>query len=386
MSLSLIERKKALSEIQDEKYKLLLAQLFESLEDKTRRIRCLEDKVDELELRLADQEKYSSKDCIIIENCPLVETTEPLSHQVCSFFENYLNYKTSPSNFKACHLLGKWSNKDFPPAIIIKFIYFGEKDLILSRKSSLARARNPFNQRPIFIKERLPEDQRKLKSEAENLGLITTTHNASVKLFKKNAGGKFQSFVIKNGAELYENKPIAVPKVERSGNYRQISSNIDDSRSRSELGSEKLSVRSVNRDAWQGDAINQVQIQSQSEFTNTSKTGPVISSLPQQSNSQREHCLVDTEKLVTSNEKTEVVTATSIATPSSTKSFLKRLRESPQDDDEGNEKLLNEFLQNSKNLKIVDSKACRSVNSGDANDDKEAGEISEQDKSDGETD
>ena len=73
---------KALSEIQDEKCKLLFEQLFESLEGKTQRVRYLEDKVDELELRLAEQEKYSSKDCIIIENFPLVETTEPLSHQL----------------------------------------------------------------------------------------------------------------------------------------------------------------------------------------------------------------------------------------------------------------------------------------------------------------
>ena len=35
---------------------------------------------------------------------------------------------------------------------------------------------------------------------------------------------------------------------------------------------------------------------------------------------------------------------------------------------------------------MVDSKACRSLNSGDANNDKEVGEISEQDKSDGEVD
>ena len=356
MSLSLIERKKALSEIQDDKCKLLFEQLFESLEDKTRRIRCLEDKVDELELRLADQEKYSSKDCIIIENFPLVETTEPLSHQVCSFFENYLNYKTSPSNFKACHLLGKWSSKDFPPAIIIKFIYFGEKDLILSRKSSLARARNPFNQSPIFIKERLPESQRKLKREAENMGLITTTHNASVKLFKKNAGGKFQSFIIKNRAELYESKSMAVPKSEHSANFRPIPNNTNNFQSRSELGSEQLSLRTVNRDAWRGGASNHSQSQ------------------------------IESDKLVASKEKTEMATASSIATPSSTKSFLKRLRESPQDDDEGNVKLLNEFLQSSKNLKTADSMACESLNSGDVDKDKEVGEISEQDKSDGEVD
>ena len=188
------------------------------------------------------------------------------------------------------------------------------------------------------------------------MGLITTTHNASVKLFKKNAGGKFQSFKIKNRAELYESKSMAVPKSERSANFRPIPNNTNNFQSRSELGSEQLSLRTVNRDAWRGGASNHSQSQ------------------------------IESDKLVASKEKTEMTTASSIATPSSAKSFLKRLRESPQDDDEGNVKLLNEFLQSSKNLKTVDSMACRSLNSGDADNDKEVGEISEQDKSDGEVD
>ena len=149
---------------------------------------------------------------------------------------------------------------------------------------------------------------------------------------------------MKNRAELYESKLLAVPK--RSANFRQIPNNINNFQSRSELGSEKLSLLTVNRDSRRGDAINHSQPLSQSEYTKTSVPDPVNSSFPKQSNSQREHCLVESKKLVASEEKTAMITAISIATPSATKKFLKRLKESPQDDDERNVKLL-KFLQNS---------------------------------------
>ena len=191
-----MSREETLNLVEDKHCRNLLAELFRSLELKTNKIRCLEDKVEVLETQVAEQEKYSSKDCIIIENMPINRSNEPLSHQVCRFLQTHMDHQTTPASFKACHFLGKWKNDRFPPAIIIKFIYFGEKDAIYSRKSMLARLVNQNNQKPIFLKERLPEQQRKLKTKAEEMGYITTTSNCTVKLFQRSVEGKFSSFAV----------------------------------------------------------------------------------------------------------------------------------------------------------------------------------------------
>ena len=133
-----MSREETLNLVEDKHCRNLLAELFRSLELKTNKIRCLEDKVEVLETQVAEQEKYSSKDCIIIENMPIHRSNDPLSHQVCPFLQTHMDHQTTPASFKACHFLGKWKNDRFPPAIIVKFIYFGEKDSIYSRKSALA--------------------------------------------------------------------------------------------------------------------------------------------------------------------------------------------------------------------------------------------------------
>ena len=61
------------------------------------------------------------------------------------------------------------------------------------------------------------------------------------------------------------------------------------------------------------------------------------------------------------------------ATPNSAKSFLKRLRESPQDDEQ-DVNLLNQFLQNAKNMKTKDPGECDAT--------REPGELSDR-ESDG---
>ena len=69
------------------------------------------------------------------------------------------------------------------------------------------------------------------------------------------------------------------------------------------------------------------------------------------------------------------------ATPNSTKSLLKRLRDSPNDE-EGNINMLNEFLQKAKNDKQIQEQ-----DNGEENEKyKEVGEVSDKELSDGEID
>ena len=176
---------KLLETLEDGNLRQILTDFPQKLEMKDERIVQLENRVASLEHCVSQQEKYSSKDCIIIENVPLRRSDQPLTHQVCQFFSKFLQCLTQPSNFKACHPLGPWKELNYPPAIIVKYVYFGEKNEIYGRRSWLSQVKNPINGRPIFIKERLPKAQKEIKDYADEQGLITTTNNCDVKLFYK---------------------------------------------------------------------------------------------------------------------------------------------------------------------------------------------------------
>ena len=61
----------------------------------------------DLEDRIHEQERYSSKDTLIFENAPIYNDKNcPLADQMCDFLKDYLSFETCPGNFKACHPLG----------------------------------------------------------------------------------------------------------------------------------------------------------------------------------------------------------------------------------------------------------------------------------------
>ena len=206
---------KALNLIENSNLKAIIQHLLKKLEEKDDQIRLLTNRVVDLEQRVNECEKYSSKDSIIFDNLPLRNDNTPLSHQVCDFLQKYLNFTTHPQNFKACHVLGKWKDTNSPPGVIIKFLYYGEKNEIFGRKSWLAGIRNPLNGRPIFMKERLPPLQREIKKEADQLGLITTTMNCDVKVFKKSDDNKFMPIVVNSLKAVHDIKNTAVKRANR---------------------------------------------------------------------------------------------------------------------------------------------------------------------------
>ena len=124
----------ALSEIQDAPTKRLIEFLFMQNAQKTQEIIALKNEVCALEQRVTLQERYSSKDCLILifEILPW-DGNVFLPEFVSKFLSEYLNFQTSPMNFKACHVLGR-AKLNYAPAVIVKFIYFHEKNEIFARK------------------------------------------------------------------------------------------------------------------------------------------------------------------------------------------------------------------------------------------------------------
>ena len=202
-----------LNQLEEGNVKQLLQHLFDELENKGKRISFLEQKVVDLEDRIHEQERYSSKDTLIFENAPICnDKNYPLAEQMCDFLKDYLNFETCPGNFKACHPLGPWKSGKFAPAIIIKFIYFGEKSEIYKRKSWLSKCVNPTNKSPIYIKERLPKTDVAIKQHAESLNLITTTLNSQVKVFRKNCQGVIHSVGVNSLKAVDDIKNTALQK------------------------------------------------------------------------------------------------------------------------------------------------------------------------------
>ena len=82
--------------------------------EKDKTIEQLQAKLGELEDRLLQQERYTSKDCLIFENLPM-NYYDKLDLQTQNFLRQYLNYTVPLKNMKACHLLGSWNNSKYPP-------------------------------------------------------------------------------------------------------------------------------------------------------------------------------------------------------------------------------------------------------------------------------
>ena len=140
---------KAIQSLENDKLPSMLLKFNEIIQERDSEVTLLRNKVADLEARVIEQEIYSSKNCLIIENLPIEDRNAPLSLQVCHFFQKFLNHETRPNNFKACHYLGKWQNDTFPPAVIVKFLFFDKKNELLGRKSWLPRKTNQCNGYPI---------------------------------------------------------------------------------------------------------------------------------------------------------------------------------------------------------------------------------------------
>jgi hypothetical protein len=150
----------------------------------------LQNGVHSLERRMLEQERYSSKDCIIIRNLPITSFESNVADAVAKFLKHALDLNISPQRFKACHFLGKLTDLNNPPMVIVKFIYFADKDVVWRTKMHLKTYLNFNNNKPVFLMERLPAADLEVKRHAESQGLITSTYNCAVSvLYKTDKGG-----------------------------------------------------------------------------------------------------------------------------------------------------------------------------------------------------
>ena len=96
-----------IDQVNDPKPKSILQNLTKLLKEIDKRIVTLENKVTDLEIRMSEQERYSSKDCLIVYN-PRVTNEGDLWVEMAAFFSSYRDYECTPDLFKACHPLGNF--------------------------------------------------------------------------------------------------------------------------------------------------------------------------------------------------------------------------------------------------------------------------------------
>ena len=116
--------------IQDESTKQVVSTIISELKKTQSEVSVLfkniKDFCSELEMRVREQERYTSKDSIIIDNPPFVPNVDDdalLELIVFFFIKKFLRYELEPSKIKACHILpGRAEEKGLMASVIAKFL------------------------------------------------------------------------------------------------------------------------------------------------------------------------------------------------------------------------------------------------------------------------
>lgn len=193
----------------------LLKYLCDQLDEKEGRVVMLENRVFDLEMRMTEVERYSSKDCVIIENLPY-DLNVDLAMQATDFLNTKLKMQLSPQGLKACHFLSNPTIPGKPAAVILKFIYFSDKDLVWRKKKLLSGMVNKSNNKPVWIHERLPKVDREVQKHANDHNLVTITENCAVKILVPDSSGENRSIEVRSKKEVDDQVDCAVKK--RSSN------------------------------------------------------------------------------------------------------------------------------------------------------------------------
>ena len=137
--------------------------------------------------RVREQERYSSKDSLIINNPPFESRkleTEFLFENIKNFCKNFLNYDIVESNLKPYHVLPtkRVLSGNLMPPVILKFVQFQVKDKVY-KLGRLIKVDSKINHYPanhlivklIYINERLLPDKSMIKFATEDMSFVTST-------------------------------------------------------------------------------------------------------------------------------------------------------------------------------------------------------------------
>ena len=75
------------------------------------------------------------------------------------------------------------------PSVIVKFVHFDNKHKVYMARRLIAKTSNPLNGKKIYINERLPPLEARLRDEVSKMGYLTSSNNCVVSIkFAKHDG------------------------------------------------------------------------------------------------------------------------------------------------------------------------------------------------------
>ena len=134
----------------------IISELKKTQNEVSMQFKKIEDFCSELEMRVREQERYTSKDSIIVDNPPFDPNVDDdaLLELIVFFIKTFLRYELEPSKIKGCHILpGCVEEKGLMASVIVKFLYFPDKNQIYASRRYLKGQKNEINQKNIFVRE-----------------------------------------------------------------------------------------------------------------------------------------------------------------------------------------------------------------------------------------
>ena len=125
---------------------------------------------------------------------------------------------------KACHIFPGTGSDYVLPSVIIKFIYFDDKNNVYKSYKLLKKEENEINDRNIFINEHLPKFDAELKNEANKQGFITSTNNCKVSVLVSKANNTIGYHRINYTSDL-ANVPNAIKRKDASNKHKHEKDN-----------------------------------------------------------------------------------------------------------------------------------------------------------------
>ena len=159
--------------------------------------------IHKLDERTVELEKYSRKLCLIFHN---IENKGDALRSILYLLKIVLQIKHQPSSIAACHPLNP--NQNAP--IIVKFIYYQDRDFVWRRRTWLKGISNSMERTIQFEKCLAPRD-REIKSEAKQMILLAYKRRQDVFVYNQNHPNA-DAIQVKKTAELKDYVAIKNPK------------------------------------------------------------------------------------------------------------------------------------------------------------------------------
>ena len=177
-----------------------------------------------IENKVNEMERYSSKDCVILQNLPF--NSGNFTQNVLAFFNEVMGVEVNSYDLKACHPLSP-ARQNQKCVVIEKFVYFDIKNRIYGRKKLLKDFLHPVNKQPVYKAERLTQRDSELLDYSRGLRIYTVTYNCAPQVFLSKADGGFQRHNlvdIKDADQIFKNKnPMMARQANNARKHNQSS-------------------------------------------------------------------------------------------------------------------------------------------------------------------